>query len=196
MPQTPFGTLYHLFPGISPYIGASKSYLTNFNSENTQNGIGAPESALQYEAGIKLSMFNDKVVINTAVNVSRDNVETLISATDTIVFDSQLTNGAEASLDAKITEHWHLPANATAQNAVVTSEAITTIGNHPQGVPSHMANLWSTYTFSIAGISGFQVGAGLNYRDETFSDTTGYVVGNAMIGRSRRIGAWRSTSRT
>jgi len=185
LPQTPFGTLYHLFPGISPYIGASKSYLTNFNSENTQNGIGAPESALQYEAGI-----------NTAVNVSRDNVETLISATDTIVFDSQLTNGAEASLDAKITEHWHLPANATAQNAVVTSEAITTIGNHPQGVPSHMANLWSTYTFSIAGISGFQVGAGLNYRDETFSDTTGYVVGNAMIGRSRRIGAWRSTSRT
>ncbi|WP_454624219.1 hypothetical protein [Bradyrhizobium cenepequi] len=45
------GTLDHLFPGISPYVGVSKSYLTNFNSENTQNGIGAPESALQYEAG-------------------------------------------------------------------------------------------------------------------------------------------------
>src|SRR6185312_1432475 len=42
------GTLYKLFPGISPYIGASKSYLSNFNSENTQNGIGAPESAMQY----------------------------------------------------------------------------------------------------------------------------------------------------
>ena len=185
------GTLYHLFPGISPYIGASKSYLTNFNSENTQNGIGAPESALQYEAGIKFSMLNDKVVLNTAVfNVSRDNVATLISATDTIVFDSQLTNGVEASLDAKITDQWHLLANATTQNAVVTSapQAITTIGNRPQGVPTNMANLWSTYSFSIGGISGFQVGAGVNYRDRTYSDTTNvnsvpaYVIGNAMVG--------------
>jgi iron complex outermembrane recepter protein len=185
------GTLYHLFPGISPYVGVSKSYLTNFNSENTQNGIGVPESALQYEAGIKFSMFNDKIALNTSVfNISRDNVATLISASDTIVFDSQLTNGVEASLDARITEQWHLLANATAMQAVVTAapQAITTIGNHPQGVPAYMANLWSTYTFSIAGIPGFQVGAGLNYRDKTWSDTTNvnsvpaYVIGNAMVG--------------
>ena len=75
-------------------------------------------------------------------------------------------------------------------NAVITSapQAITTIGNHPQGVPAYMANLWTTYRFSIAGIPGFQVGAGLNYRDRTYSDTTNvnwvpaYVIGNAMIG--------------
>ncbi len=185
------GTLYHLFPGISPYVGISKSYLANFNSENTQNGIGAPESALQYEAGIKFSLFNDEVVLNTAAfNVSRDNVATLISATDTIVFDSQLTNGVEASLDAELTEQWHLLANATAQNAVVTSapQAVATVGNRPQGVPAYVANLWSTYKFSIGGISGFTVGAGLNYRDKTFSDTTNvnsvpaFVIGNAMIG--------------
>lgn len=185
------GTLYHLFPGISPYVGVSKSYLTNFNSENTQNGIGAPESALQYEAGVKYSLFNDRVVLNTsAFNISRDNVATLISATDTIVFDSQLTNGVEASLDARITDHWHLLANATAMEAVITSapQSIATVGNHPQGVPAYMANLWSTYTFSVAGISGFQVGAGLNYRDKTYSDTTNvnsvpaYVIGNAMVG--------------
>jgi iron complex outermembrane recepter protein len=185
------GTLYKLFPGISPYIGASKSYLTNFNSENTQNGIGAPESAMQYEAGIKFSLLNDKVVLNTSVfNTSRDNVATLISATDTIVFDSQLTNGVEASLDAAITDQWHLLANATAQEAVVTGapQAVTTIGNHPQGVPAHMANLWSTYKFSIGGTPGFQVGGGVNYRDKTWSDTTNvnsvpaYVIGNAMIG--------------
>ena len=185
------GTLYHLFPGISPYVGVSKSYLTNFNSENTQNGIGAPESALQYEAGIKFSLLNDMIVLNTsAFNISRDNVATLISATDTIVFDSQLTNGVEASIDAKITDQWHLLANATAMTAVVTSapQSLTTVGNHPQGVPATMANLWSTYKFSLGGIQGFVVGAGLNYRDKTYSDTTNvnsvpaYVIGNAMIG--------------
>jgi iron complex outermembrane recepter protein len=188
------GTLYKLFPGIAPYIGASKSYLSNFNSENTFNGIGAPESAMQYEAGIKFSMFNDKVVLNTAVfNVSRDNVATLFTNSlgqEAVAFDSQLTNGVEASLDAAITAQWHLLANATAQSAEVTDapQALTTLGNHPQGVPAYMANLWSTYKFSIGGIAGFQVGAGVNYRDKTYSDNTNvnsvpaYVIGNAMIG--------------
>jgi len=185
------GTLYHLTPWMAPYIGASQSYLSNFNSENVQFGIGAPESARQYEAGIRFTFLNERVVLNTAAfNVSRDNVATLISATDTIVFDSQLTNGVEASLDAKITDQWHLLANATHQNAVVTGapQTPTTIGNAPQGVPANMANLWSTYKFAINGVSGFQVGAGVNYRDRTWSDTTNvnsvpaYVIGNAMIG--------------
>jgi iron complex outermembrane receptor protein len=187
------GTLYKLFPGISPYIGASKSYLSNFNSENTFNGIGAPESAQQYEAGIKFSMFNDKVVLNTSVfNVARDNVATLVAVgpLENVVFDSQLTNGVEASLDAAITDQWHLLANATEQQAVVTGapQAPATIGNHPQGVPATMANLWSVYKFSIGNLSGFQVGAGVNYHGKSYSDTTNvnsvpaYVIGNMMIG--------------
>jgi iron complex outermembrane receptor protein len=187
------GTLYKLLPGISPYVGVSKSYLSNFNSENTFNGIGAPDSALQYEAGIKFSMFNDKVVLDTAAfNISRDNVATLfaVGSAENVAFDSQLINGVEASLDAAVTDQWHLIANATAEDAVVTSapQAPTTINNHPQGVPAHMANLWSTYKFAIGGIPGFQVGAGLNYRDKTYSDTTNvnsvpaYVIGNAMVG--------------
>jgi iron complex outermembrane receptor protein len=188
------GTLYQIYPGISPYVGVSKSYLSNFNSENTFNGIGAPESALQYEAGVKFSVLHDKVVLNTSVfNISRDNVATLFSNSlgqESVAFDSQLINGVEASLDAAITNQWHLLANATAMEADVTDapQAPTTVGNRPQGVPAYMANLWTTYIFSIGGISGFKIGGGLNYRDKTYSDTTNvnavpaFVIGNAMIG--------------
>lgn len=187
------GTLYKLLPGVSPYFGVSESHLTNFNSENTQNGIGAPESAFQYEAGIKFSMFDDRVVLNTAAfTVSRDNVATatVINGVEGVVFDSQRTKGVEASLDARVTDQWHILANVTAQDAVITNnpQGITSVGNHPQGVPAYMANLWTTYQFSIAGVRGFQVGAGLNYRDVTFSDITNknsvpsYVIGNAMLG--------------
>jgi iron complex outermembrane recepter protein len=187
------GALYHVFPGISPYVGVSKSYLTNFNSENVQNGIGAPESALQYEVGIKFSLLNDRIVLNTAAfDVSRNNVAAAVTlnGVETVVFDSQRTRGVEASLDTKVTEQWHILANATDQNAVITDnpQGITSVGNHPQGVPEYMANLWSIYNFSIAGIPGFQIGAGLNYRDRTFSDITNvnsvpaYVIANAAIG--------------
>jgi len=186
------GALYKLFPGVSPYFGISKSYLTNFNSENTQNGIGAPESALQYEVGIKFSLFNDKVVLTTsAFDIARDNVAAAvtINGVETVVFGSQRTKGVEAALDAAVTERWHILANATAQDAFITDnpQAITSIGNHPQGVPAYMANLWSTYKFSIAGVPGFQVGAGLNYRDKTYSDITNvnsvpaYVIANAAL---------------
>jgi iron complex outermembrane recepter protein len=186
------GTLYHLLPGVSPYFGVSRSYLTNFNSENTQQGIGAPETALQYEVGIKFAFFDDRIVLNTAAfDVKRENVAAAVTLNgiETVVYDSQRTKGVEASLDGRVTDQWHILANATAQNAVITDnpQGITSIGNHPQGVPAYMANLWSTYNFSIAGIPGFQVGAGLNYRDKTYSDITnlnsipGYVIANAEL---------------
>ena len=187
------GALYKLFPGVSPYVGVSKSYLANFNSENTQNGIGLPESALQYEAGVKFSLLNDRFVLNTAVfDVKRDNVAAPVSigGVESVVFDSQRTRGFEASLDAKVTDQWRILANLTAQNAVITDnpQAITSVGNHPQSVPAHMANLWSTYKFSIAGVPGFIIGAGLNYRDKNYSDITNvnsipaFVIGNALLG--------------
>jgi iron complex outermembrane receptor protein len=186
------GTLYHVLPGVSPYFGVSRSYLTNFNSENTQQGIGAPETALQYEVGIKFAFFNDRIVLNTAAfDVNRENVAAAVTlnGVETVVYDSQRTKGVEASLDGRVTDQWHILANATAQNAVITDnpQGITSVGNHPQGVPAYMANFWSTYNFSIAGVPGFQVGAGLNYRDKTYSDITnvnsipGYVIANAEL---------------
>jgi iron complex outermembrane receptor protein len=192
------GTLYHLTNWMAPYIGASQSYLANFNSENVQNGIGAPESARQYEAGVRFTFLNERIVLNTAVfNVSRDNVATLFTPStganagvQIVTFDSQLTNGEEVSLIAKVTDQWSILANATHQEAVVTvaPNAPATIGNLPQGVPANMANVWSNYKFALGGISGFQVGIGANYRDRTWSDTTnvnsvpGFVIGNLMVG--------------
>jgi iron complex outermembrane receptor protein len=187
------GALYKLFPWASPYIGVSESHLANFNSENTQNGVGAPESALQYEAGIKFAFLDDRVVVNTAIfDISRNNVAatTTINSIEAVVFDSQKTRGAEVSLDARITNQWHLLANVTGQDAVITDnpQGITSVGKHPQGAPAFIANLWTTWDFAIAGVPGFRIGAGLNYQDKTYSDITNvnsipaYAIGNAVFG--------------
>lgn len=190
------GALYKITSTIIPYFGVSTSHLANFNSESAQSGIGAPEAALQYEAGIKFPLFNDRVALNTAVfDVTRNNVATpvTLNGVEAVVFDAQRTKGFEASFDSKVTDRWHILANVTYQDPVITDnpQGITSIGNRPQGAPAHMANLWSTYDFSIAGISGFRVGAGLNYMGKTFSDITNvnhipyFVIGDAMFGYAK-----------
>jgi iron complex outermembrane receptor protein len=194
------GLLYKATSWIVPYFGASTSHLSNFSSENTQDGIGAPESAIQYEAGVKFPLLHNRVALNTAVfNVSRNNVATPVTlpgGLEGVVFDSQRTRGFEASFDGKVTEQWHVLANTTYQNAIITDnpQGITSQGNHPQGAPAHIANLWSTYDFAKAGLRGFKVGGGLNYLGKTFSDITdvnsapSYVIGNATISYDKS--AW------
>jgi iron complex outermembrane recepter protein len=196
------GVLYKIAPTVIPYFGASTSHLANFNSENTQNGVGAPESALQYEAGIKFPLFHNRIALNTAAfHVARNNVATLvtINSLETIVFDSQRTRGFEASFDGKATEQWHILANVTTQDAVITDnpQGVTSVGNHPQGAPANMANLWSTYDFSMGGIRGFKVGAGLNYMAKTYSDITNanfipsFVIGDAAFSFERAAWGFR-----
>ena len=194
-----FAALYKLFPGVTPYAGVSKSFLSNFNSETIQQGIGPAESALQYEGGVKWSFLDDRLIFNTAVfRINRENVATPFTATsagvsvEAVAFDGQKTDGVEATMDAKMTEQWHILANATVMDAVMTSASQTaaqsTVLDHaPQGVPRYLANLWSTYDFSLFGIHGFQVGAGLNYQDKSYSDTTNtnsipaYTIANAEL---------------
>mgnify|MGYP001060915879 CR=1 FL=1 len=187
------GALYKALPSMSPYVGVSSSHLTNFNSENTQNGVGEPESALQYEAGIKFAWLDDRVLLNTAAfDVRRNHVvtATTLDGVETVVFDSQKTRGAEISADLAVTDQWHLLANATHQDAFITNnpQGITSVGHRPQGAPDLLANLWTTYRFRLGGIAGFRVGAGVNYQDRSYSDITNasaipsFAVVNMLVG--------------
>jgi len=182
------GTLYKLWPGVSPYVGVSKSALANFSSEATQNGVVPPETALQYEAGVKFALADDKITFNVAAfDVKRSNVFTLVG--DTPVFNDQKTDGVEADLTIQLLPQWKVVANATAQHARLTDNPSNpaVAGKWPTGVPGRIFNLWTTYDFAITGREGFQFGVGVNYRDKIYGNTANtnsipsYMLLNAVI---------------
>jgi iron complex outermembrane recepter protein len=167
------GTLYKLWPGVSPYFGVSKSALANFSSEATQNGVVPPETALQYEGGVKLALADDRVTLNLAAfDVQRSNVFTLVG--ETPVFNDQRTDGFEADLTVHPLKQWKIEANATAQHATLTDNPSNpaAAGKQPIGVPAKIFNIWTTYDFSIAGHDGFEAGVGINYRDRIYGNAT------------------------
>jgi iron complex outermembrane recepter protein len=167
------GTLYKVLPGVAPFAGVSKSYLTNFNSEATQNGIFAPESGLEYEAGIKFSTPDNSVMLTAAAfDIDRTNVFNENSTTGVVTFNAQYSKGVDADLQWLITPQWKVLANAIWQTARLTQvpSAPTEVGLWPVGVPAQIYNLWSTYDFAIAGIHGFRVGAGVSFNARTFAN--------------------------
>jgi iron complex outermembrane recepter protein len=168
------GTLYKILPGVAPFAGVSKSYLTNFNSETTQEGVVAPESGLEYEAGVKFSTPDGRFVFTPAAfAIYRTNVFTENTTTDTIAFNAQKSIGADADLQFAITPQLKLLANAIAQRAELTAVPLTPsqVGNWPVGTPEYIFNVWTTYDFAINGIHGFRVGGGLSYNSKTFANT-------------------------
>ena len=167
------GTLYKILPGVAPFAGVSKSYLTNFNSEATQNGIVAPESGLEYEAGIKFSTPDNSVILTAAAfDIDRTNVFNENSTTGVVTFNAQYSKGVDADLQWLITQQWKVLANAIWQTAKLTQvpSAPAEVGLWPVGVPAQIYNLWTTYDFAIAGIHGFRAGAGVSFNGRTYAN--------------------------
>lgn len=166
------GALYEFRPELSAFAGVSRGALTNFNSEATSQGIYAPETALSYEAGAKLSVWDKRLTLTSSLfDVTRDNVFTEVS--NVVFFNNQETHGGELDLELKPTPAWTILANATVQRAVLTEEPSqpTSTGNRPVGVPASILNLWTSYGFAIGSARGFRVGAGVSYNDKTYGNT-------------------------
>lgn len=166
------GALYEIRPELSAFAGVARSALTNFNSEATQTGIYAPETALSYEAGLKLTAWNTRITLTSSLfDVTRDNVFTEVN--NVVFFNNQETHGGELDLELKPVAQWSILANATVQRAVLTQEPSqpASTGNRPVGVPASILNLWSSYDFAIGSARGFRIGAGVSYNDKTYGNT-------------------------
>lgn len=173
--DTPFswnvGTVYRILPGVSPFFGVAHSNLANFNSEATQNGVQAPETGMQYEAGVKVAALNDRLLVTAAAfHVKRDNVFSLLK--DVPVFNDQLTQGGEGTVEFTLQRRWKLNANATGMHASLTNNPSNPAANgqRPQGVPNRILNLWTSYDLPLGRGDGITLSGGFTNRSNMFAN--------------------------
>jgi iron complex outermembrane receptor protein len=182
------GLLYRVAPGVTPYIGISRSNLVNFSSEATQNGLAPVETGLQYEAGVKISALRGRLALTAAAfDTRRDHVFALVG--DTPMFNDQKTRGVEADLTLQATKRWRIIANTTLQRARLTDNPSNpaATGKVPQGVPTRIAHLWTDYRLTGDDKQGLRIGAGLEGRSMMYGNilntnwVPGYVTEQAVL---------------
>jgi iron complex outermembrane recepter protein len=167
------GALYKLTPDVAVFAGVARSYLTNFNSEVTSTGLAAPETGLEYEAGLRFTPWGGKLTVTTAFfDTLRGNVFNEDAVTSTEFFTDQQNVGFEADAQLQLTDKWKVLSNYIVQQARLTAnpDQPSTVGNVPIGVPAEIFNVWSSYDFAIGRLDGFRFGVGVSYNAKSYAD--------------------------
>jgi len=129
-----------------------------------------PEENESLEAGAKFSLFEDRLLVQTAIfQVNKNNAKDIDPSSGLITAqsgDSQEVTGFEVGAGGRLTNEWAINASyALTESEITESTTPANIGNRVQFSPRQAASLWTTYDFSGA-LLGLQVGGGVTYQDE------------------------------
>lgn len=170
------GLAYEFDNGVTPYV----SYSTSFSPTLTTNGLGglvAPETAQQWEAGVKYApTWFDGLFTVAVFDLTRQNVAST-SPTNPLVTEAigeVNVRGIELSAQANLTDGWKVIGGLTYLDAEVTKALGTwdavAVGKTPIQIPDLTASLWLDYTFHGGQLEGLGLGAGVRFVGESWAD--------------------------
>jgi iron complex outermembrane receptor protein len=136
-------------------LAAYGSYSQSFNPVfgiASAGGALVPETAFQWEGGIKADLLDKKLSFSAAGYYIVKNNVAVPDPTKDIFFFLQLgqarSQGAELSLAGKLTEYWSIIANyAYTDTKVTQNQDPTLVGKRFLSVPFNSGSLWTRYNF-------------------------------------------------
>ncbi|MEH1890920.1 MAG: TonB-dependent siderophore receptor [Nostoc sp.] len=159
------GIVYQPIAPVSLYASYSRSFeqVTGAAQDNT---LFKPQLGTQYEVGVKTDLFDNKLSATLALyeltltNVLTSDPTNLDYSVQT---GEQRSRGVELSVTGEILPGWNVIGFYGYTDARVTKDNDIPVGNRVEGVPEHVASLWTTYTFVTGSLKGFGGGIGFNY---------------------------------
>jgi iron complex outermembrane receptor protein len=179
------GLMYQFESGISPYVSYSTAFTPVQQSSQPNGELLDPILSEQYEMGLKYEPKGWNTTFSAAVF-------DLTKTRDVIAgpngFSRQVgrseSKGVELEVNSDVTQNLSLTASYTYTDARVTKDSPGSLYEDHQltGVPRNQASTWAMYRFSDGPLSGFRVGGGVRYFDNTFAYTTPSLYGKLKTG--------------
>ena len=168
------GIVWNIIPEVSLYT----SYADTFMAQNVYTGQQQqtalpPQEGRQYEAGVKWSTFDDRLLLTMAYfDIKQENVYESVNGEAELTGGID-TNGIEFSVAGSPVSGWNIRASLGLLDAEIVSEDTETNGNRPTNVPEHTANLWTSYEFQGVDnpLSGFGIGGGITHVGNRYGDS-------------------------
>jgi len=174
-----FGAVYQIIEDeisiFANYQNSFKNVLNPTQGSSAEGVNGAtfkPEQANQFEAGIKLNTFNNKLSATASYyNIKVDDVvrSVAVGAVNTSIQDgTQKSKGFELGINANPIEGLNIVAGYAYNDSRLEKADASVNGLRPTTAgPQNLANLWISYRLPVATIEGLGIGFGGNYGSES-----------------------------
>ena len=167
------GIVYQPVAPVSLYASYSRSFEQETGADKNDN-LFKPRLGTQYEVGVKTDLFDNKLSATLALyDLTLTNVLTT-DPTDpdySVQTGEQRSRGVELSVTGEILPGWNVIGFYGYTDARITKDNDLPVGNRVEGVPQHVASLWTTYTFGTGSLKGFGGGIGFNYVGDQMPDS-------------------------
>lgn len=159
------GVSYEVTPLATVYASVSESFnpqaIPSFDANNQQLD---PETGIQYEAGVKLNLLDNKLNSNISVfDLTKENISETVNGERELIGTVE-SRGVELTVQYQPSLNWQLQAGYTYTDAEVSETSNDDArGNDPAFVPRHTASLLARYNHPEEVLGGM-VGMGLGWR--------------------------------
>lgn len=157
---------------LTIFANYQNSFANKFGADQNNKPF-VPEEANQKEAGIKFSLFNNKLSGSVSVydilakNIIRADLNNpLFNIQD----GEQKSKGFEAEIVANPATGWTILLGYGYNDSKYLKADAEVQGLRPVGSgPANMANFWTNYTFTTTFLKGLGIGVSVNYSDKSFA---------------------------
>ena len=193
--------LYKLDAATSLYASYAKSFGTNNSSYLADGAYAAPEVGVQYELGLKRSLFGDRAFASaTLFQLTKSNVlgPDPADRLRQIAIGEVRSRGLELDLAGRVTDTVSVITSYTYNPVKITRDTNdpSNEGHRRAGTPLNSASFWVKYDSARGSDHGWGLGAGVYLNGQRQGDDAntwqlpGYGVVDLMCAYRTRIGSY------
>jgi iron complex outermembrane receptor protein len=172
------GVVYLADNGLAPYASYTESFTPVIGMNPITNQLYQPMEGKQKEVGVRYQPEESNSMYTFSLyDLELENVLSPGPGGTQIQGGKTKSRGFEVEALANLTDNIDLIANYTytkarRDNALTDAGGNLLTDTRIAEVRDNTASVWATYKFSIAGISGFKVGAGVRYLSDSKDETS------------------------